>query len=219
LTKDFYLLTLLKTVAMKRITLFAFIVISVAGLLHGQNIDNCHVLPATPTVQDYIYIVYDAHFPSSSCALNEWDLTGNGYILNLSTLHEQGMLSVICYSSETIPVGNLAAGNYTLNLTVSIPGSSASTVINFTVSGIVPVEETEQSTQVFYAFPNPVYDILTFETDVHCGVISIFNSAGVAVMIVPFSRSIDVSHLPDGFYTLMITTEKGNLPSKFLKFP
>jgi hypothetical protein len=145
---------------MKKIKLIAFIVITFSGLSHGQNIDNLYIIPANPSVQDYISIVYDAHFPSSSCELDEWDLTGNGYVLNLTTLHEQGMLSVICYSSETIPVGNLAAGNYTLNLTVSIPGSSVSSVINFTVSNIVSVEVTNPETTGFLVFPNPAEDVL-----------------------------------------------------------
>jgi aminopeptidase YwaD len=71
----------------------------------------------------------------------------------------------------------------------------------------------------FSFYPNPVSDILKIITDANCDDISIFNSAGIAVMKVPFSKSIDVSHLPEGFYTLIISTENGNLPAKFLKFP
>ena len=109
------------------------------------------VSPTYPTETDTVYIYASLSFASSSCPLDvqSHSILGNNIVA--STQHCLGMLSAICYNTDTFKINPLSTGTYTFDLTLSSgfggPPCTAGIVpddydtITFYVSSLSAIEE------------------------------------------------------------------------------
>ncbi|MFZ7116768.1 MAG: T9SS type A sorting domain-containing protein [Bacteroidota bacterium] len=78
----------------------------------AQNIQNIEVIPASPTSTDNISIAVDYMFTSGPCDPVNQYYTMSGNDIFTFHYHCPGMLTVICYGTDILPIGQLAPGNY-----------------------------------------------------------------------------------------------------------
>ena len=86
------------------------------------------------------------------------------------------------------------------------------------ISGCYTSSTSDLDISVIQVFPNPVVDMIHFETDENEGAIStvmLYNSLGTLVfnrtLVSATNNSIDVSELPPGFYTGIVHLDGGKL--------
>lgn len=101
---------------MKKIALL-FLLCS-ALMTQAQIIQNVSVLPANPTEDDVVSIVVQSAFTSGGCEMISHTANVVGSSIDLQLYHCLGILTVICYSSDTIVLGQLPAGSYVLSANV-----------------------------------------------------------------------------------------------------
>jgi hypothetical protein len=94
-----------------------------------SEIQKLEIIPQNPTITDEIKIVCHSMFTSGGCDMTNYTVDFDGTIdptgaregIHVNAYHEVGMLTVMCESVDTIPVGMLNAGyhflDYTLNVT------------------------------------------------------------------------------------------------------
>jgi len=165
-----------------------------------------NITPATPTVNDFISLHYDASFPSSGCALLTQNVSIIGNNIIVDAQHEQGMITVICNGSETIPIGYLPMGVYTLTLNVQIPGSSTSQAMTFEVYFTVDLPEQQYEYQEILICSNNsdrTYRILKRNEYQE---FSIYSYTGQLIKKMPFSNKIEMSEYPAGLYVLVFAS-------------
>ena len=83
------------------------------------SIISLNVSPTYPIETDTVYIYAELAFGYSSCPLNvkSYGISGNNIVA--STQHCLGMLSAICYNTDTFKINPLSTGTYTFDLTLS----------------------------------------------------------------------------------------------------
>jgi hypothetical protein len=117
------------------------------------------IIPANPTDIDQVKAVVEVMLGSSPCTLDNAVSNINGNTIELNNYYCEGMLAMICSRTDTINLGTLAAGMYSLNVNIA-SGCGPYTPIDsalsngFTVSvfsGITAVEKES----IFNVFPNP----------------------------------------------------------------
>lgn len=97
---------------MKKLLLLTTL-LSLGHLGHAQGISSITVVPPSPTINDNVEIHVDMWFPNSTCAgVAYYGINGN--LVTGSTVHCMGMLSTICYDVDTLALGQLAMGTYTV---------------------------------------------------------------------------------------------------------
>ena len=120
----------------------------------GQgSIISLTVFPTYPTETDTVYIYASLSFASSSCPLDvkSHSILGNNIVA--STQHCLGMLSAICYNTDTFKINPLSTGTYTFDLTLSSGfGGPPCT------AGIVP---DDYDTITFYVSPSSAIEEYT----------------------------------------------------------
>ena len=107
------------------------------------SIDSMRVVPANPGTQDDVEILLFGSFPSGDCEMTDSSLAVAGQDILIEARHCTGMLTVICYATDTFHVGQLGAGNYTVSATMfsgfGIPCDSfivaAQDTLTFNVTG------------------------------------------------------------------------------------
>ncbi len=82
--------------------------------LHAQSITNLSIIPGQPTSTDTIYVVAETMHANSPCPMASSSLTLSGDSVMAYATHSPGMLPAICISTDTILVGQLSEGLYTL---------------------------------------------------------------------------------------------------------
>lgn len=102
---------------MKKQLLFLFL-LPAWQLLSAQGITSMTVVPPNPTINDNVEIHVDMWFPYGTCAGTAYHSV-NGNLITGSTVHCMGMLSMICNDVDTLAVGQLAMGTYTVIFTQS----------------------------------------------------------------------------------------------------
>jgi len=90
----------------------------VSSLLHAQHLQQLSVAPANPTSLDSVRIIGDLMFFSGSCELQQSTSAVNGNVIDISVYHCPGLLTFICYTSDTITLPPLTPGSYTVNFNV-----------------------------------------------------------------------------------------------------
>lgn len=98
---------------MKKIVLLFLMISSL--ITKAQVIQNVTVLPANPTEDDVVSIVVQSAFNSGGCDLVNYNSSVMGSFVNLDLYHCLGLLTVICYASDTIVLGQLPAGTYIIS--------------------------------------------------------------------------------------------------------
>lgn len=211
---------------MKKLTFFICFIILLFQNVHAQWINSMSIIPAMPTTADQVSLQYDASFPASSCDLLQFTVDIYGNTISVNATHEQGILTVICSNNQTIPIGLLPEGSYTLTLNLFIPGSNTSQSLSFNVTGPVTLNEYTTSGHNFRVFPNPSYDLLqikvpAFPENDNISIIilnsigsEVFRSENITEAFIP----IDISEFPKGLYFLRILNNQQVLENKTLIF-
>ena len=140
-----------------------------------------------------------------------------------------GIFPVVTIIKDTINIGALPQGNYTLNYTVFISGSYSvcapyDTIISTHTfyAGPNSLKELNNENE-FQISPNPVKDYFKIKSVDNKTVFKkaeILNILGDKVLEIndpSFNTNIDLSSLPNGLYLLSLYTEKNSLIKKIIK--
>lgn len=92
-------------------TLFLFFNMAIAN---GQTILTLSATPSQPTPNDHVKVIIDLAFPSGGCSFISEQHSINGNTITAFVYHCLGPLSYICNISDTIDLGPLPTGSYTL---------------------------------------------------------------------------------------------------------
>ena len=198
------------------VAFFLFSVFSVHLFAQGGSIQSITVSPSNPTEGDDITLYANVQFNYGGCAVDNQGLGLNGTDITAYAHHCIGALTVICATTDTFELGQLGAGAYTFDLTLTSgqggPGCSPGIVpddndqFQFTVSPAVGIDEVENLDG--FAYPNPVVDVVNLKRPLANTAI-ITDASGKRVAEVPSgNRQIDLSHLPNGIYLLHIGNSK-----------
>lgn len=194
--------------------LFAFTLLILGANAQG-TITAISIQPANPTVNDQIEILVDLQFPYSGCDADYQGHSLQGSTIIASAHHCVGMLAAICNTTDTFQIGQLPAGNYTFDMTLSSgfggPGCSPGIVpddsdqLQFTVSGSVGI--IDPRTTELSVYPNPTSDFLKVgNTNASFRILST-DGKQVWQGTIPNSGVLDIRSLPIGLYVLEIGTE------------
>lgn len=195
---------------MKALLSFLSLTLLATHLMAQGTIISLTVSPQNPTVNDMIVVYAQLQFSSSDCAPDYQGHSVQGNTIGASAHHCMGMLTTICSTTDTFEIGQLPAGNYTFDFTLSsgFGGSGCSPGIvpddsdqlQFTVSSSVGIEEVEMMDG--FVYPNPVMGILHLRRPL-ANTITITDAVGRVVKEMPAgSVSLDVSDLRSGIYML-----------------
>lgn len=204
------------TTAMKIFFTFIPSFLFATQLLAQGMISSISVVPANPTVTDDIEIHVGLQFSSSDCQPDNQSHSVNGTTISASALHCVGMLTAICNTTDVFEIGQLPAGNYTFDFTLSsgFGGSGCSPgfvpddndQLQFSVSGTVGIDEVSFDESI--AYPNPTTGMLFLKTPiVDRGQLTTLSGKTVLELNVG-TKEIDLSTVPLGVYILTIGTAR-----------
>jgi hypothetical protein len=207
----------------------AFICISATCLCfpirsQGQYIQSLTVFPANPTTADTITVIADCAFPAGSCDESTQTLFVAGNQVFASALHCIGLLTVICYDTDTFKIDPLAAGTYTFHFQLDagglpspctpgiVPGPGDS--IAFVVSPAVGSAEmiTQDAISVF---PNPARNQIGFsgfedgDFPAKVALYSIDGKRELEETLNDKEALVEITSLPDGHYQISVTCSNG----------
>ncbi len=77
-------------------------------------IDSLKIIPQTAHAGDIIHVAAYTTHSSGGCDLRDYRIWKCSNVIIVDATYEQGMLTYICHSADTIPLGTLPPGNYTL---------------------------------------------------------------------------------------------------------
>lgn len=173
-------------------------------------------LPASPTDQDDVQIIVELQFSNSGCELDYQNHSVINNSIGASAHHCMGFLTTICGVTDTFQIGQLPAGSYTFDMTLSSgfgesgcsPGivPDDSDQFQFSVSQTVGIEEFLLDESLF--FPNPVGEQLNFSEPLTEPAV-LLNVTGQIIRSIPVgARFVDVSCLESGVYILNVSGKK-----------
>jgi len=215
------------TLSMK--TLFIITAVCFVSLFKGQNVQNFHnftITPSSPTTTDNIKIITEVGFSSNANAQSIATVQV-GNVINLNRCYSMGMLTIYDIKRDTVNVGLLPAGVYTvnyngvvtnLNNTCSPPGQTFTSSITFTVlSTPSGIKENNSDAVLVSAYPNPLSDDLWIELKNNSDDfgLKVYDNLGNLVYEEAnhySSERIDLSSLATGVYHLKVLPK--NSPSK-----
>ena len=191
------------------ITFFLCSFISTQLLAQG-TILGFTVVPPFPTEQDNIEIHVDLQFNSGDCAVQSQNHSVNGTTIHADALHCTGMLTYICNRTDVFEIGELAAGDYTFDFTLSSgfgsPSCSPGIVpdgneqFQFSVSTTVGIDELHTNSDLFY--PNPASDVLFFKTPLTEAATITDVRGNVVMVIAKGEHTVQIAQLSAGVYFL-----------------
>ncbi len=194
-------------------TTIIFLLLLVGSRLFAQGmISGFSVVPTNPTEADDIEIHVEVQFSSSDCQPDYQDHFINGSIIGASAHHCVGMLTAICNTTDTFQIGQLPAGTYTFDLTLTSgfggPGCTPGFVpddndqFQFTVLGSVGIAEPTAAAPAVY--PNPTTGMLFLNSPiVERGQLTTLNGKMVLEMNTG-TTEVNLSDLPAGVYILRV---------------
>ena len=198
---------------MRRLLTFClFSLLSTQLLAQGGTIQSVTVTPTNPTVNDNIVVYVDVQFNYGDCELDNQGFGLNATDITAYAHHCIGALTVICNTIDTFELGQMAAGAYTFDFTLTSgaggPNCSPGIVpdgndqLQFTVSQSVGIDELENLDG--FAYPNPFVDVLNLKQPLSTMAI-ITDASGKRVTEIPArEQQIDLEHLPIGIYILHV---------------
>ena len=177
------------------------------------------VNPTNPTPTDNIEIFVDLSFPNGGCELDNSNFGINGNTIGANAHHCVGLLAVICPNTDTFQIGQLSAGTYTFDFTLTsgagFPSCSPGIVpddndqFQFTVSNTVGIKEESNNEIDFY--PNPSKGLIQFSQATE-SVTRVENLHGQTVCLIPAkSRNFNIDFLPSGIYFSVNDKSKSKL--------
>jgi hypothetical protein len=213
-----------KPTAMKNVKLLLTIALAFVvqtAFSQGSTIDAITIVPANPTTNDAITVYVDYTFPTMSCDMASQGHSVNGNTVLASTLHCLGQLTAICNDQDTFLLGQLPAGSYTFDLTLStgfggfpcspgiVPDDSESAA--FTVTQTNAINENQLPSIEFQLLPNPANEYFTIKSEdsqlLIGNTLSIYALDGKIVQqtILTDSTPIYTGQLAPGIYVVTIT--------------
>ena len=188
------------------------------------------ITPQNPTEHDSIKIHYSAWTGNQSYFINR-SVKIDSNLVNMDICLEESYLTFPSNHIDTVELGKLPAGNYTINLSGYITNDSNCLAVidsnsiadSFTVSSIVGINELSIASKVSI-YPNPVKNNLTIEMkdDIHLNDFTIQNIEGKTVQINrsttlnSHSFNLNMESLSAGMYILILQTNEGELRHKFV---
>lgn len=123
----------------------------------GGGIFSLSVIPANPNPEDSVSVIADVWLSSGSCWLdNHNGSISQDTMVEINGTFNSGMLTVICYTSDTFQLGRLEPGNYhvTYNMHfVNFPSQLDTELLTFTVGGgttyVLPVSHERRQLSAF----------------------------------------------------------------------
>ena len=136
---------------MKKLLLIFFFLPIIGFAQTFGSISSLTISPLNPNNTDTVYIYADLFLSTSDCPLDfkSHSILGNNIVA--STKHCLGMLTAICFTTDTFKLNPLAIGTYTFDLTLSsgfgsLPCTAGiladdNDVITFNIVNSVGIEE------------------------------------------------------------------------------
>lgn len=205
-----------------------FFIISCLGLnaQNAQNgISNLTINPTNPNATSQVKAIANCMFGGMNCAFKGSTVTINNDTITVIAKHQVGLFMAICYTTDTIAIGQLPLGNYTLIFHLKEFNYNATydiDTLNFTVTAPTGLPSNIKTKDVFNVFPNPVKDKLSIEFKEANLLyrLTITNLLG-EIVYSTFSKNlkeeIDLEYLRSGIYVLTVENEKGKQAFKIVK--
>jgi hypothetical protein len=103
------------------------------------EIQQLEIIPAKPTIADEIKVVCHSIFTSGGCKMTSYtvdmdgsyDPTGARGGIHINAYHEVGMLTVMCESIDTIPIGKLNAGYQFLDYSLTATNLNCGSITQY----------------------------------------------------------------------------------------
>ncbi|MFC2100466.1 T9SS type A sorting domain-containing protein [Bacteroidota bacterium] len=205
-----------KNIQKRKILFFISIFFFLSTGIHAQGITSVSINPQNPTTLDNIILNVDAWIQSGPCWMDSSNVNKVGQNFYVHGYYNSGMLTVICYCSDSITLGYIESGTFTLkyylhHANYNVPKDSMN--ITFMVSPMVTVEEKMPS-EIITVFPNPADDLIQIAFNKSSGnnefQIDMLSSSGLLVdryfvNVKQENFQIHTSALPAGLYFLKIS--------------
>jgi len=200
--------------------------------VQAQWITGMHVVPDTPSSADNVRLIVQAQFPSGGCS--EWYIM-NQYQVDFeytySIVNCVGMLAVICPNNDTITMGQLIAGNYTVIVNLNAGSGDkpcppfaqwTADTIHFIVSPATGLPETKntEATIMYYSVQASQAIMVSLRNFKEPATLEIYDIAGrllSAQTVVQAKTQINISSLAAGIYVLKAFDRDGVSAVKFVK--
>jgi len=189
-----------------------------SSAVNAQIIDSLEILPSNPTSSDIIKIESNTFFLYSSCYIVDWSIDVQNSNISINTVHDMGYATALCYSRDTLTIGQLNAGTYELiyYLSLSNPNDTDSDTdtLYFTVQDSSDFQVSDYSDENINIYPNPAssqitIDLERFTTDkVEINIYSILGQKMRTLITDKSKVSIDISDLREGVYFVGIIEGK-----------
>jgi hypothetical protein len=96
-------------------------------IMHCFDIQKLEIIPEKPTINDEVQVVCHSMFTSGGCEMTKYTVDIDGWSdpsgvregIHVNAYHEVGMLTYICESIDTIPIGKLNAGYHSLDYSLT----------------------------------------------------------------------------------------------------
>ena len=197
--------------------LFLILCLLLSFSLKSQTVLNTSTIPAHPTDADTVYLIVDLAFSSGNCDFHHSNaFVGGGVTVDL--YHCTGMLTVICYTTDTILLGVMPAGNYQCQISVySAPYTGPDACSNFTqnsqnliqlqVDFANKVNEPDASTiNVIYNSRTQSFNLEHSKGD---SWVTLYSADGKIVFQGMIDSSFKVAALAKGVYLYSVKDERG----------
>lgn len=219
-----------ETKTMKKSLLFLALIISVqvARSQMAGVISTPTLIPAQPTVNDIVKIVTEVTTPNQAIVVDPCTANISGFNIFIKTCYSQVMLPATQTFVDTLTIGQLAAGSYTILQTVfnstaqqhcaKIDSSMASSVFVVTTPQATSLHETEIES-AWKVFPNPASSYVHIKSPVRISEVRIYSSTGALVKAAAIDKSgqLNVSDLSEGVYFLKLSTAGETKTLRFVK--
>lgn len=189
-----------------------FSLLSTQLLAQGGNIQSITVSPQNPTVNDNVVVYVDVQFSSGDCQVDNQGLGLNGTDITAYGHHCVGALAFICNTTDTFELGQMAAGAYTFDFTLTSgaggPGCSPGIIpdgndqLQFVVTQTVGIDELESLDDFIY--PNPFVDVLSFKFPLDESAVITDLNGKTMVEIDAGSNQVNLEEFPSGIYLFRI---------------
>lgn len=190
-------------------------------LAQGQFIQQITVLPAQPSVSDSVLVLVQSAFSSGSCDESSQNLGPiTPFYHQADAVHCLGILSVICYDTDTFQLGLLPAGQHTCVVTIHngfLPAPCSPVIqpgvrdsIKFTVSTAAGLDQV--ATAAFSVSPNPAQESIYIKQGSRSstgGHFVIYDGLGKPVLTLSGDHTggLDISALSAGIYWIRFVAD------------
>ena len=215
----------MKTILNKQAFYLTIFFTIISSGIFAQGITSISIQPQSPTILDNVKLVADVWIHSGPCWMDSSNVNKVGQSFTVNGYYNSGMLTVICPRTDTILLGNIDGGTYTLKYYLhhayyNFPKDSAN--ITFTISPMVGNEDIT-SKDFFTVYPNPIKDQLNILVDESNGngniQINLYSCLGE--LISRFDQKLasgmihlNITSIPDGIYFIMLTSKDSILGLK-----